>query len=156
MSTLTTTSVMVFPPSQRDWPLLAEMYAGIEGNAESLSLPPIDLEMRAKWLDKFRQDGINFIAVSGHEHNDRIAGHLALMPCGRTAEMAVFVRKDQRHQGIGKALAGAAVEEARRRGLRSIWVLISSSNAAAWQGLRKFGFHTTWESQGEVQLTFPL
>ena len=152
MSTLTCAAVTIRKAIAEDWPLLARMYEGFPSSAESLGLPPQDEVRRLQWLERFWKEGVNLVAVV----DESIVGHLVLMPSEVVAEMAVFVREDHRRQGVGQSLAVAAIEEARKRGLRSVWVLISSSNGGAWKGLHKFGFRTAWESQGEVQLVFPL
>jgi ribosomal protein S18 acetylase RimI-like enzyme len=134
-----------------DLPRLEQMYAGFDPLGEALGLPPGASERRQAWLTSL-QAGINLVALV----EDRIAGHLALMPAEQAAEMAVFVHQEFRRQGLASSLTTAAVELARARGLRALWVLISSSNVAARNGLRNFGFRTAWESMGEVQMVYAL
>jgi ribosomal protein S18 acetylase RimI-like enzyme len=134
-----------------DLPRLEQMYAGFDPIGEALGLPPGTLERRQAWLTSL-QAGINVVAVA----DDHIVGHLALMPAEQAAEMAVFVHQAFRRQGLATSLTKAAVELARARGLRAIWVLITSSNVAARNGLRNFGFRTAWESMGELQMVYSL
>ena len=152
MSALTKTEIKVRKVAAEDWLLVAQMYEEFKFSAENLGLPPRDAGRRTQWLEKFRKEGINLAVWA----DDLIVGHSVLMPSEVVAEMALFVREDYRREGLAWALAKAAIEEGRKRGLRSIWVLISSSNVAAWQGLQKFGFRTAWESGGEVQLVYHL
>lgn len=134
-----------------DLPHLEQMYAGFDPIGEALGLPPGTIDRRQAWLASL-QTGINLVALA----EDHIVGHLALMPAEHAAEMAVFVHQDFRRQGLATSLTKAAVEIARTRGLRALWVLITSSNVAARNGLRNFGFRTAWESMGEVQMVYSL
>ena len=152
MSAVIQTPVDVQRVSLDDWPLLAQMYEEFPSSSDSLGLPPRDRAQRTTWLDRFRREGINFVAWV----DELIVGHLVLMPSEVVAEMAVFVRADYRRRGVAWALTKAAVKEARKRGLRSLWVLVSSNNSPALVGLPKFGFQVAWESMGEVQLIYRL
>jgi len=134
-----------------DLPRLEQMYAGFDPIGEALGLPPGTTERRQSWLNSL-QAGINVVALA----EDRVVGHLTLMPAEQAAEMAVFVHQDFRRHGVAKDLTKHAVELARARGLRALWVLITSSNVAARNGLRNFGFRTAWESMGEVQMVYAL
>jgi GNAT superfamily N-acetyltransferase len=148
---MTLTQVEVRPLAAEDWPLLVQMYDSFDPIGDALGLPPPNPARRRAWLEGLRE-GVNFVAYA----EGRIAGHLVLMPSEVVAEMAVFVHQDYRRHGVAWTLAERAVEEARHRGLRSLWVLISSSNVAARMGLRKFGFRTVWEKLGEVQMVYRL
>ena len=151
MSALTATKIPIRRLREEDRPLMEQMYASFPGQDVALGLPPRDLGRLRSWLASL-QSGVNLVAVT----EDRMAGHLVLMPKGHSAEMALFVHPDFRRQGIAAALARAAVEEGRALGLRFLWVLISSSNYAARTGLLKFGFHVAWEGLGEAQLVYRL
>ncbi len=151
MPTVTTSEVSVRRLREEDRPLLGQMYDTLTLEEYALGIPPPDPIQRQGWILSLRT-GSNFVASLER----RIVGHLALMPVKRSAEMALFVHRDFRRQGIATALAHSAVEEARVQGLDFIWVLVSGSNSAARMVLYKFGFHTVWESLGEVQMRFRL
>lgn len=151
MSTLIVNQIAVRPLREEDLPLLEQMYESFVPRRDASGLPPADPTRRRAWLANLRT-GINLVAFA----DGKMAGHLALLLAGRSAEMALFVHQDFRRQGIATALGRAAVEEARAQGLRFLWVLISSDNSAARAGLLKFGFRTAWESLGEVQMLLPL
>ena len=151
MPTLTANQISVRRLSEEDRPLLEQMYDTFTPLGEALGLPPRDAARRSAWLDHL-WTGINVVAVI----EGRVAGHLALMPSGQAAEMALFVHQDFRRQGVGAALFPAAAEEARARGLRHLWVLVSNDNFPARAGLRRFGFRPAWEDLGEVQMILPL
>jgi GNAT superfamily N-acetyltransferase len=149
MSGTTTGKVMVRRLTERERPLLEQMYASFAPQGGALGLPPRDAERRAAWLAELGK-GINLGAFVDHT----LAGHIALMPTGREAEMAVFVHQEFRRRGVATALAEAAVEEARKMGLSSLSVFIDSSNTPARHGLLKFGFHSAWEDLQEAQYVF--
>ena len=140
MSGTTQVQITVREMLMEDEALLDEMYAGFDPMGEALGLPPVAPERRRNWLSGLHA-GHNLVALAGQ----RVIGHLAMMPSGQVAEMAVFVHQDYRRQGVATSLTKAAVELARARGLRALWVLISSSNVSARTGLRNFGFRTAWE-----------
>ena len=151
MSSATRVQVTVREMRPEDEPLLEQMYAGFEPLGEALGLPPAAAERRQAWLVRLRE-GFNLVALV----DGRVTGHLALMPSEQAAEMAVFIHQDYRRQGLATELTRAAVELARAHGLRALWVLITSHNVAARNGLRNFGFRTAWESLGEVQMVYSL
>lgn len=134
-----------------DLPLLEAMYGSFEPKEVALGLPPRDPERRREWL-KGLLEGINFVALI----DQAVVGHMAIMPSGQAGELACFVHQDYRRRGVATAMGNAAVADARRRGLRSLWVLIGSDNSPARTALLNYGFHTAWESQGEMKMTFAL
>ena len=151
MSVLTAQQIQVRPLRQEESPLLDQMYETFAPLEVALGLPPRDPERRRTWLDTLAA-GTNMAAfVEG-----RLVGHVVLMSTGRLAEMALFVHQDFRRQGVGTALAEAAIRAARELHMIALWVLIPSENTAARHGLRKLGFETAWEGMGEVQMVVRL
>ncbi len=151
MSTATAQKVSIRIATPGDLPLIEQMYASFAPLEAALGLPPHDLERRKTWLAGL-QAGINVLAMA----QNRVAGHLALMAGEHSAEMACFVHQDFRRNGIGTSLVNHAVDVCRQKGLRSLWVLISSENNPALRGLLKYGFRTAWESLGEIKMEFVL
>lgn len=135
----------------QDQSLLEQMYDHFVPHKAAMGLPPGDPEKRREWLADLRK-GVNLVAfVDG-----QLAGHLALMPGPDIAEIACFVHQDFRRRGVATALMRQAVKEAEEAGLSAIWVLIDSSNDAARQGLRNFGFRAAWEDLREAQYVLPV
>jgi ribosomal protein S18 acetylase RimI-like enzyme len=134
-----------------DLPLLEEMYDRFVPHRAAMGLPPADPVERRAWLAGLR-NGVNLVAFV----NDSLAGHLALMPGPDFAELACFVHQDFRRRGVATALVRQSVREAEAAGLSAIWVLIDSSNTAARQGLRNFGFRAAWEDLREAQYVLPV
>ena len=86
-----------------------------------------------------------------------IVGYAPLDPFGQDAELTILVAPEHRHQGIGGALADAAVTEARRRGVHELLLVVERASAsgsafAAARGLR-FG---NAEYHLELDATSPL
>jgi len=143
--------LLVRQATAEELPRLEAMYASFEPKEVALGLPSRDPERRREWLKRLLE-GINFVGVI----DSVVVGHLAIMPSGHAGELACFVHQDYRWRGVATAMGNAAVADARRRGLRSLWVLISSDNSPARSALLNYGFHTTWECQGEMKMTFAL
>lgn len=151
MTTMIARQVQVRPMAPEDLPLLGQMYDSFSPVEAAMGLPPRDPQRRQAWLAGIAS-GINLLAF----FDEKLAGHLVLMPGENSAEMAMFVHQDYRRRGVAMALTNAAVERCRTKGLHSLWVLISSDNNAARTGLLNYGFHTAWESLGEVKMELPL
>lgn len=151
MSSAIAQDLLVRPPAEDELALLERMYESFEPKEVASGLPPRDPERRREWLKRLRE-GLNYVALI----HGAVVGHLAIMPGGQAGELAVFVHQDHRRQGVATAMASVAIKEARQRGLRSLWVLISSNNSPARTGLLNYGFHTAWESQGEVKMQLVL
>ena len=151
MSVATAQQIAVRRLRPEEQPLLDEMYETFSPLEASMGLPPRDPIRRHTWLAAL-QSGTNLGAFV----EEKLAGHLVLMPTGHLAEMAVFVQQDFRRQGVGTALVRTAIEEARAQGLLALWVLISSDNPGARAALRNIGFGTAWEGMGEVQMVLRL
>jgi L-amino acid N-acyltransferase len=60
-----------------------------------------------------------------------------------TAEHSIYVRKDRRGRGIGKALLAALIERARGQGLRALIGGVDADNELSIGLHRAFGFHET-------------
>jgi len=67
-------------------------------------------------------------------------GRYCLGGADRSAEFALVVRETKRRLGMGRFLLRTLVETARRRGLREIWGLVDSGNAAMLGLARRQGF----------------
>jgi GNAT superfamily N-acetyltransferase len=71
-----------------------------------------------------------------------VAGFIGLMLDGRAGEVdPVVVADGMRGRGVGRALLGKVVEEARRRGLRRLTVSPSVRDVAALRSLHAAGFN---------------
>jgi ribosomal protein S18 acetylase RimI-like enzyme len=129
-----------------DSPALEEMYDSHSSLADTLGFPPPDRILRKYWLEELRR-GINLVAY----FDGTLAGHLVLLPTGGAVQMAGYVHKSFRRQGLATALAKAAVEEAHLAGFHYIWLLIAKENLSARRCLEKLGFHIAWQDERELQ-----
>src|ERR1022692_4532314 len=88
-------------------PQLEQMYHSYVPLGGTLGLPPPDPILRRRWLDDLGR-GINLVAYV----DDKLAGHLVLLPTGGAVEMVAYVHQDFRLKGVATALVKAAMEEA--------------------------------------------
>ena len=133
-----------------DRPQLEEMYHTYVPLGGALGLPPPDLIVRRRWLDDLGR-GINLVAYV----DDKLAGHLVLLPTGGAVEMVVYVHQDFRLKGVATALVRAAIEEAHTDKFSYIWLLVAKLNFAAQRFLQKLGFRIAWEDLHEAQFLYP-
>lgn len=70
----------------------------------------------------------------------RAIGTLIADPDGAAAEFALLVRQDCGRMGLGRALLGALVEHARRRGIGRVWGVVLAENTAMLELARALGF----------------
>jgi ribosomal protein S18 acetylase RimI-like enzyme len=72
------------------------------------------------------------------------------------AEYAIFLREDQRGQGVGTALTLLAIETAREHGLHRLWLSVELQNRAAMRSYEKAGFRflpgTIYSPEAEMEL----
>lgn len=125
--------------SSEDIVAVEAMYAGFQPLGSALGLPPPGEERTDRWLRYLDHSGFSLIAQVDYSGN--VVGHAVLADgAPAEAELAVFVHQDFRARGIGSALAGSAIEEARRLGYRRLWAATSPSNAAAIRMVKGQGF----------------
>ncbi len=89
--------------------------------------------------------------------NGAIVGYAPLDPFGQDAELTILVAPEHRHQGIGGALADAAVTEARRRGVHELLLVVerASASGSAFAAARGLHFGNA-EYHLELDATSPL
>ena len=147
MSVQVATQIAVRRLTSEDLPALELMYSSYAGLGNTFGVPPRDPDSRRYWLRQLG-GGINLVAYV----DDAVAGHLVLVPTGGgAAQMMTYVHQSFRRQGVGTALAIAAIEEAYRDGFHFIWLLIAKTNLAAWAWLQKSGFRIVWQDEREMQ-----
>lgn len=107
------------------------------------------------------------VPLSGYvwEQDGRVVGNLTLIPFFspryRYYLIAnVAVHPDYRRRGIARSLTARAIEFARRRGVKSIWLHARHDNHGAVDLYRAAGFHhrarrTTWQYVPEANRSFP-
>ena len=145
------TTVTVAPLKAEDRRLLEEMYRDFEPKNAAFGLPPSNELRRRIWLDAVLK-GINVVAWV----DERIVGHMVLMPEGDKAEMAVFVHQDARRQGVARELHLASVEQMKAHGITGMWAMVGGDNYACRAALRSFGFHTRATYGAEAEMVYQL
>lgn len=118
---------------------LMDMYLGFTPRPNTQGLPPQDDRACADWILGLFSKGINFVA---RRPKGEIIGHVALLPSMESseAEYMVFVHQAHRQLGIGTALTRHAIDEARRYGIKRIWLCVSPINIPAIRLYLKVGF----------------
>ena len=86
-----------------------------------------------------------FVAV----RDGRVAGALSWTVHGDAFEV-VTIEAVERHRGTGRALLAAAVAEARRRGLRRLWLVTTNDNLDAMRFYQRSGLRMVEVLRGSV------
>ncbi|WP_374439396.1 GNAT family N-acetyltransferase [Pseudomonas panipatensis] len=103
----------------------------------------VDLDNRRAWFATRQQQGFPvLVAVAG----DEVLGYASYGPWRafdgfrETVEHSVYIRADQRGQGLGPQLMRALIERARGQGLHVMVAAIESGNAASIALHQRLGF----------------
>jgi L-amino acid N-acyltransferase YncA len=143
----------VRPYERRDRVALEAMYDDFEPKRAAQGLPPDGAPAVKRWLDRTLRSGRHFVV----EVNGRIRGHVMLVPVDdTTAELANFLHQSIRDRGIGTALNQVAVDDARKTGLRKLWLSVEPGNRAGVRSYEKVGFKrrpgSLWAPEIEMDL----
>ncbi|MGH7577936.1 MAG: GNAT family N-acetyltransferase [Longimicrobiales bacterium] len=142
--------VRVFEPHDRA--AIEAMYTEFEPKRAAQGLPPEGQAALRRWLDRTLPAGRHLVVeVAG-----RVLGHAMLVPVDDgTVELANFLHQSIRDRGIGTALNRIALDEARRAGLRRVWLSVEPSNRAAVRSYEKAGFRrlpgSLWAPEIEME-----
>lgn len=135
---------------------LMEMYTTFEHRGHYQGIPPKNLPTCLAWATHLLKVGDNFLALRG----EPIIGHAALLSdlALRDGEYLVFVHQNHRGQGIGTALTCCAIAEAKKLGLREIWLTVDTDNFVAIRLYRKCGFcfSSGFSFERERKMILPL
>ncbi|WP_137821178.1 GNAT family N-acetyltransferase [Pseudomonas sp. D(2018)] len=107
----------------------------------------VDLANRRAWLAERTAAG--FPVLVAVNQADDVLGYASygtwrtIEGFRHTVEHSVYVRGDQRGQGLGPALMQALIERARKAGLHVMVAAIESENAASIRLHERLGFVTT-------------
>jgi len=118
---------------------LLEMYSCFYPRPGPQGLPPSGDNECAMWVKDLLIKGINLVAVT---EKGKIIGHCALLPAKsfHEAEYMIFVHQDHRNAGIGTLLTQKAKEIAEEKGIKMLWLCVSSINIPAIKLYLKTGF----------------
>lgn len=125
-----------FRPEDREE--VIRFYEDFEPKRAAQGLPPAEPERIRKWIDNVLTTGMHKIALREAE----LIGHCFVTPTRRPGigEYAIFLRADQRGNGLGTELNRVAVKSAREVGLRGLWLTVEPDNRAAIRSYQKAGF----------------
>ncbi|MBH3339861.1 N-acetyltransferase [Pseudomonas mendocina] len=107
----------------------------------------VDLANRRAWLTERTAAG--FPVLAARDTSGEVIGYASygtwrsIEGFRHTVEHSVYVRADQRGQGLGPALMQALIERAREAGLHVMVAAIESENAASIRLHQRIGFVTT-------------
>jgi len=139
-----------------DHSYLEEMYDNFTPKGEFQGMPPRDKKASEKWIQGLVRDGKNFMAWQ----EGKVIGHVAVLPDFErgSAEYMIFVSQIHRSRGIGKELTLAAIQEARKIGLKTIWLTVDSYNFRATKLYKKIGFQFRkgYSSASERMMTLEI
>lgn len=109
---------------------------------------PIDVADRVTWLADHRASG-HPVLIAAQDDNDEVLGYAtfgdwrAREGYRHTVEHSVYVRADQRGNGIGRALMTTLIEHARAAGCHVMVAGIESSNTGSIRLHEQLGFTNT-------------
>jgi GNAT superfamily N-acetyltransferase len=130
------------------------MYDCFEPLGAALGLPPFRADARRDWIEYALDQKLNLAAFLP---SGEVAGHCFLVADEPgSAELAIFVRKESRRNGLGSALMKTALEWGALAGLRRMWALTSGDNRAAICLLEKFGFRPRNSASFDTELEIDL
>lgn len=124
--------------SREEYAQLEGMYAAFYPKGKFQGVPPIKDEASRRWIKGLLEHGKNFLAWQ----HGKTVGHVVVLPdlAKSDAEYLIFVSHPHRSRGIGSELTRTAIGHVKKLGLRSIWLVVGSSNFRAIGLYKKFGF----------------
>lgn len=138
---------MARPARREDAPAITAIYnQGIEDRIGTFETEPREVAQIEAWFDHAKA----FVSVENPQ--GEVVGYAVAHPYADRCcyagigEFSVYVRRDHRGAGVGRAAMGGLVDAARRAGL---WKLLSrvfpenraSLNLMAWSGFKEIGVH---------------
>lgn len=149
----------VRPASRDDLETIRQIYnEGIEDRVATLERDPKSADEMARWWAQ--HDG-RYVVLVAHDGGE-IAGWTSLNPfsdrCAHAnvADLSVYVRRNRRGQGVGRALLTRLVEYARRGGFHKIVLHALNGNESGKRLYRSCGFREVgvFEEHGIVDGTY--
>lgn len=131
---------------------LEAMYDAFEPKRGAQGLPPRSIGEVRRWLDRVLASGDHLVV----EVDGRLRGHVMLIPMdGDAVELANFLHQSIRNRGIGTHANAVALDVARERGRRTVWLSVEPSNRAAVRSYEKVGFQrragSLWAPEIEME-----
>ncbi|HSK20490.1 MAG TPA: GNAT family N-acetyltransferase [Longimicrobiales bacterium] len=134
-----------------DRPALEAMYRAFEPKRGAQGLPPVEKNLD-RWLDRVLSGGDHLGVIVDGE----LRGHVMLLPIDeQRVELANFLHQSIRNRGIGTAINRIALQMARDRAMKSVWLCVEPFNRPAVRSYEKAGFKrlpgSLWETEIEME-----
>ncbi len=138
----------ILDATQADLPAILAIYNdAVEHTTAIWNESQVDLANRQAWLAERHAAG--FPVLVAHDDAGSVVGYAsygtwrAIQGFRHTVEHSVYVRSDQRGQGLGPLLMQALIERAKHAGLHVMVAAIESGNSASIRLHERLGFVTT-------------
>jgi len=142
-------TLRLYKPEDRQ--KLLEMYEKFHPEDRSFGLPPASRSTIEAWLEYLEREGYSIVA----EHNDKIVGHLALVPFNEDLELCMFISREYQNRGIGQRMVSFAIELAKNLDYFGIVLTTERDNKRAIRIFTKAGFEVCGE-EGGIQMRLSL
>lgn len=141
-------AVRLRPPEPNDALALMDFFNGLIDEGVQISRDrKLGYEEEVEWLRKELDEmarGEALIFVAEEEQDGKIAGAVDIrrgkFKESHTAELGISVCKDYRKLGLGTKLMMLALAEAKKIGIKLVWLQVFSTNGDAIGLYRKMGF----------------
>ena len=136
------------PATPADAPALVAVMKSVAGEGLWVRTEwPFDEDERLRRYSASLESGRARCIVA--ERAGRPIGQMTLFEDGDVADLGMFVERESRGRGVGRALLGAAVELALQRGVQTLQLEVYAHNAAALALYRNAGFAPYGETYAE-------
>lgn len=138
------------PGAEKDFLIVAEMYAKLDAHFRTLELRlPEPEDVGQAWLESFTRTLGRFSILHIAELDGEVVGFMLSrikrvppywggVMVGTLSDM--WIRKKARRMGIGDRLSRIALDWLREQGVHSIEIQVLESNAASWKLYENMGF----------------
>ncbi|MBP8203171.1 MAG: N-acetyltransferase [Pseudomonas sp.] len=141
-------SMPIYDATQADLPAILAIYnEAVEATTAIWNETQVDLANRQAWLAE--RSAAGFPVLVAHSDAGEVLGYAsygtwrAIEGFRHTVEHSVYVRSDQRGQGLGPQLMQALIVRAKQTGLHVMVAAIESGNSASIRLHERLGFVTT-------------
>ncbi len=135
-----------YVPEERE--NLIRMYEDFDVERRCCGLPPVGRRAIESWIDYLESRGYSFIG----KLEDRIIGHITVVPENDSAEFAIFVHQDYEDRGIGGELIRFSEKFLAERGIKKLTAMTERTNKRALDIYTHLGFRKVGGDNQHVYL----
>jgi putative acetyltransferase len=134
------------PEKSCDTEMLWKMFSTLSKESVSNLLPPFTRKRVESWTSNINySEVLAIVAVIEEKGEQRIIGDASLKfnpqeVVKHKAELGITVHDDYQDMGIGTVLLNHMIDVARMKGLKKVWLQVSSNNTRAIYLYKKAGF----------------